>query len=317
MPASTQTAKEAIDWATATPVAFDTALADLHREWQQAIHATDTALLRARNILANRVHGTWTLNLGQVVQRMYAQAEADPGSQVAQLAEAHRAASEQNKLLSVQIADCGQVFRARGGWTRAYQVTSHDGHVHKTMQCSTCFPTTDFDWLPQVSGWGEAQIIAAAGEMACTVCYPNAPVEVRRQPCQLEGAHQRTTREQREAKAAERAAVAAAKAAKGITTRDGQPLRTEYAVVKTERTAQIECVDALADMIRWAGRRDSSQGTAEQRAAWTARCDGNSADYAWQAAALLDALAAKRGTTLLAQWELLAPKVAAKVRAYN
>ena len=61
------------------------------------------------------------------------------------------------------------------GWTRAFVVP--DGHVHSSMNCSTCYPTTAFGWVTELSGHNEAEIIEAAGSRACTVCYPNAPVD--------------------------------------------------------------------------------------------------------------------------------------------
>ena len=59
--------------------------------------------------------------------------------------------------------------------TRAFVVP--DGHVHRSMGCSTCYPTTEFGWVTELSGSTEAEIIEAAGSRACTVCYQNAPVD--------------------------------------------------------------------------------------------------------------------------------------------
>ena len=61
------------------------------------------------------------------------------------------------------------------GWSRAFVVP--DGHVHSSMNCSTCYPTTEFGWVTRLSGFSEDEIIEAAGSRACTVCYPNAPVD--------------------------------------------------------------------------------------------------------------------------------------------
>lgn len=69
-------------------------------------------------------------------------------------------------------------FSRRGGWTRAFIVAG--GHVHATKFCSTCnngvYPT-QFGWLTEFSGKTEAEVIEAAGSRACTVCYPDAPVD--------------------------------------------------------------------------------------------------------------------------------------------
>lgn len=110
----------------------------------------------------------------------------------------------------------------RGGWTRAYLVvTKGDGHVHRSMSCNTCFPTTHFNWLTQLSGANEQEIVDQAGERACTVCYASAPVELRLD---------RTTtlfsedEKRRKAERAEREAKKAAKEAAFPRNEDGTRL---------------------------------------------------------------------------------------------
>lgn len=77
-------------------------------------------------------------------------------------------------------------FIRRGGWTRAFIVRGNDGHIHSSMQCRTCRITTQFGWLPDYSGRSEAEIVEAAGRMACTVCYPSAPVDTLNRPSKIE-----------------------------------------------------------------------------------------------------------------------------------
>lgn len=67
-------------------------------------------------------------------------------------------------------------------WNRAYLVVSSAGHVHKDFDCSTCFPSTRYAWLVEYSNDEEITIVEAAGELACTVCYPSAPAEVLNRP---------------------------------------------------------------------------------------------------------------------------------------
>lgn len=38
------------------------------------------------------------------------------------------------------------------GWSRFFLVQNNGGHIHSSMNCSTCFPSTMFAWLPTVSG---------------------------------------------------------------------------------------------------------------------------------------------------------------------
>lgn len=68
-----------------------------------------------------------------------------------------------------------EVSKQYEGWTRAYLVPG--GHIHSSMQCSSCYPSTQYSWLTSLSGADEAEIIEYAKEVACTVCYPDAPVE--------------------------------------------------------------------------------------------------------------------------------------------
>lgn len=63
------------------------------------------------------------------------------------------------------------------GWSRFFLVTSSNGHVHSSMHCSTCRPTTTYGWLPELSGSTEAEAVADLGSNLCSVCFPTAPVE--------------------------------------------------------------------------------------------------------------------------------------------
>lgn len=65
----------------------------------------------------------------------------------------------------------------RRPWSRFFLVTSSHGHIHATRACSTCRPTTEFAWLPELSGETEADAVAAHGPMLCSICFPAAPVE--------------------------------------------------------------------------------------------------------------------------------------------
>lgn len=62
-------------------------------------------------------------------------------------------------------------------WSRFFLVQNHGGHIHKDMNCSTCRITTEFGWLPTLSGLTEKDAVEEHGAILCTVCYPTAPVE--------------------------------------------------------------------------------------------------------------------------------------------
>lgn len=62
-------------------------------------------------------------------------------------------------------------------WSRFFLVQNSGGHIHSSMHCSTCFPTTRFGWLPTLSGLTEKDAVEAHGTILCSVCFPSAPVE--------------------------------------------------------------------------------------------------------------------------------------------
>lgn len=157
---------------------------------------------------------------------------------IEQAKEQNAALTEQRAGLQAQILPYNDEYNRRP-WSRAYYVNTPGGHVHKTPRCSTCRPTTVFTWLTDYSGKNEEEIVDAAGETACTVCYPDAPVDVLRKPRSFRIADD-AEREERDAK---KAAAAATKAAKAITAPDGEQLRltgTWGEHIKTEASAKTE-----------------------------------------------------------------------------
>ena len=77
--------------------------------------------------------------------------------------------------LHTEIGTLEDEWNRRGRWTRFFLVTA--GHIHRTRSCSTCRITTDFRWLPNLSGQSDADAVAEHGPLLCTVCFPDAPVE--------------------------------------------------------------------------------------------------------------------------------------------
>jgi hypothetical protein len=63
------------------------------------------------------------------------------------------------------------------GWSRFFLVQASNGHIHKSMWCTTCFPTTQYAWLPELSGLTEDEAVAEYGGILCSICFPSAPVE--------------------------------------------------------------------------------------------------------------------------------------------
>ena len=157
----------------------------------------------------------------------------------------------EDSALAAELAPYEAEFAARP-WTRAFVVP--DGHVHSSMQCSTCYPTTRFAWLPDYSGSDEATIVEDAGERACTVCYPSAPVDVLSRPTKIFSDEEKADMEAKAARALELERKRADKAAKAIVAADGSPLYVyRYGSrdrVNTEVTARREAAGALLDIER-------------------------------------------------------------------
>jgi hypothetical protein len=62
------------------------------------------------------------------------------------------------------------------GWNRYFLVVSSSGHVHRSMHCSTCYPSTGYAPVVSLSGHSEDEAIEVLGEHMCSVCFPDAPV---------------------------------------------------------------------------------------------------------------------------------------------
>lgn len=166
-------------------------------------------------------------------------------------------------------------FERRGGWTRAYLVTNAGGHVHSSMACPTCFPSTQYHWVTQLSDHAEIEIVEAAGESACTFCYPSAPVDVLKRKSSIELPERRAARLERDRKAAERAAKALIDPDTGLLVRSIErrfgpgsdaTLRDGNEIGKTERGAELEAISGLSSLL-WYGASHPSA------AAWRATAD--------------------------------------------
>lgn len=139
-------------------------------------------------------------------------------------------------------------FVRRGCWTRFWLVTNSNGHVHHTTNCTTTYAGTQFAWLTQFSGTSHEDLVELAGEKACTVCFPNAPVDVLKRPSKL-------TTPERQAREAEKAHKAAAKAASEVVVEnytDGGFSRAKTHTFKTVRGATNAIASTLSSLT-WYG----------------------------------------------------------------
>lgn len=231
-----------------TPVNIDSKLAELYYEGGKArakLASNQDHIRKSRGYLEKH------LDRGGDAEhpnyRTYANSISDLEKENAEL-------QERVAALDAEAEPYNREFARRGGWPRAFLVSNGNGHVHESMSCSTCFPTTEYSWMTDYSGSSEEEIVEAAGERACTVCYPTAPVSTLNKPTKMFTEEERRlagVRGERERKRREKEEKARAA---GITGEDGGPLRVSSwgreEVVKTERSAQTMAVDALLDKKR-------------------------------------------------------------------
>lgn len=82
----------------------------------------------------------------------------------------------QASTIREELTPYDEEFTRRGGWTRYFHVE----HLHTSAYCPSFRPTTRIGWMPDYSGWETVDMIAAAGDMVCTKCVPDAPVAGKR-----------------------------------------------------------------------------------------------------------------------------------------
>lgn len=141
--------------------------------------------------------------------------------------------------LSDRIAPLEAEYVRRGGWTRAFLVQNNGGHVHKSTNCSSCYASTRYAWLTDYSGKPEDKIIWAAGELACTICYPQARAEALTRVGEI----RRPADVEREQRAAEKASKAQAKAAAAVI--DPTSGKQLYKTVRAATNAIASGFDSL------------------------------------------------------------------------
>lgn len=207
-----------------TPVIIDTEIA----ETLKAIESKNFAIARLRSSIAYNQKYSWLAEEAEKKEIELAKAEAS----LAELKE------KLNTLKSFYT-----------GWSRAFLVRNSNGHIHKSRDCSTCFDTTQYVWLTEMSGRDELEIAYLAGEKACTVCYAHAPSSYFLRECGLEDPEVVEARRIRQARKAE---IEAKRQKTGIWNPDGTPLKVyEYgwssykSEIKAERTAQSTAVNLL------------------------------------------------------------------------
>jgi len=242
----------AMDLSGHTPADIDAKLAELYEERArilQPLGCREEELERARATLA-RVEEQGEKWDGEL---RWAEGQVDRFAQeVAKL-------EDEAARIRLEAAPYEAEYRARGGWTRAYLTTGTNGHVHSSMDCSTCNregKLTRFVWMTEYSGADEQTIVEDAGERACTTCHPSAPTEVLSRPTKMFTQDEKRKQEEREAREAAKA-ERDRKRIENALTPDGSPLyvhtepeggryRRYPEEFKTERSAVMWATDHLA-----------------------------------------------------------------------
>lgn len=155
-------------------------------------------------------------------------------------------AIEAIKAIDSQIDPLEELYREHR-WSRFYLVPA--GHIHRNTNCHSCYETTQYAWLPELSGLTDADAVQAEGEILCTFCFPDAPV------AWTEGVGRRTLEQREEAQKAkeERMRAKAEKSlsldgtvVKIVAPDDGYRRWSRWKEFKTYRSAELWLVEALA-----------------------------------------------------------------------
>lgn len=213
-------------------VKTDTELAKQFAEMHKAECRIDIAIDRVHESAGDRHLHTRNWQWGLTHAEALDLSSADRVTELA-------AAEAEAVRINLGIQALNEVWAANGRWSRFYLVTNTNGHIHSSMNCSTCFNSTQFAFLPNLSGLDEAAAVTDQGEILCSICFPSAPVA-------WTTGESKATKEAR----AERAAVKAAKDAKKLETAllpDGTDLRLpDQKRIKTLRSAKMWLTDAAS-----------------------------------------------------------------------
>jgi hypothetical protein len=220
-------------------------------------------------------------------------------------------------LLKTKSLPYENEYVRRGGWNRVFLAKSTNGHAHNGQECSTCHngeSRTQFEWLVQYSGKTESEIVADAGERACTTCYQTAPAADLKRPTKMFTPDEIEAQGARQEREAAKVRKVQAVNEKGITTPEGRPVFTDTEhrnsnIAKTLRTAEIAATDALVDVINERRREGDPEWAWRSNSAEKLGC--KAAYNAWY---LMRAIAFKKGVEFAEVAEVHMKKAEAKIR---
>lgn len=329
---------------TATPAKIDEMLAELETAWFAQQNIAERAMDTLRYVVRD-TRSAWYMTTEQVQARVaelqkdtrpdYRRFNGYSAEDVTKALDKIEATKVEKIRLEGEIKPLEDEYRRRP-WSRFFQLRSTDGaRIHDNRLCGGLHRSDhgDLGWHPELSGKSEAEAVAELGPVMCSKCFRSAPVEWKRDPADLKvnpnacpGAEQRPVEGTRtfvrsysggydEAKCTGcdemkrlRADYTIGKHDKPkikineITAPDGvSPLRVGGETIKTVRTAEINYTDDAAYL---AACKAGYRGT------------GRVQEATEHVKLILEALAAKNGTTVQAERDRLAPKVAKKAKQY-
>jgi hypothetical protein len=237
--------------------------------------------------------------------------DADKASHIAKYAEKIDELQIKRAPLKDRVRELNKIY-ILDPWTRAFLVINANGHVHSSMECSTCFDTTRYNWLVQYSNDDETTIVADAGQDACTICYPSAPADILNRPSRIVTADKIAKAQAKADRDAKRQAKIE-KAKASAPTASGEPLKVpsswnngKFDYINTERTAVSEfksnysrSLDAIVTHY-FDGKPHTAESIAHQEA--------RRANSQHICTIIAQALAGKHGVTFDEMWATLEKK---------
>jgi len=175
-----------MDLTASTPREIDTELFRVYVEAQEAARKISLVTADMHHIAKDRKGygrgARWGMSDEEAADktRQVAASGGINASRAQRALDSLAAAEKKVDDLNAEAAPLNAEFTRRGGWPRFFLVTNSNGHIHRSMSCSTCRPTTQYAWLPEMSGKSEDEALAElaeGGAILCSVCFPSAPVE--------------------------------------------------------------------------------------------------------------------------------------------
>lgn len=167
-------------------VEVDTALAELWQEDEKLRNYQDSRRFSLASHVGIRPHYVGKIRtVNETTEELIALAQArvdDPEtmawkrSEIQRTLDTIKADNERIAAIKDAVAPLNAEYVAQN-WNRFFLVQNNNGHIHSSMQCSSCNWRTRFAWLPTLSGLTEKDAVDEHGPRLCSICFPSAPVE--------------------------------------------------------------------------------------------------------------------------------------------